>query len=106
MDVLVKKSLHWWHIEREGKITLCPLYFVKVVATDIAESPKDIPDEEVENAVKECVSKKIEEASATQKETGLDPFSLKGKYYKKYGKKTKVDEIAFELNIAVKVSDA
>ena len=105
MDVFVKKSLHWWHIEREGKITLYPLYFVKVIATDMTESPMDLPDETVEKAVEKYVKERITEALVTAKETGLDPFSLKGKYYKKYGGKA-VDDIDFDLKIKVKVSDA
>ena len=106
LDVFVKKSLHWWHIEKEGKITLCPLYFVKVIATDIAESPKDLPDALVEKEVEKFVTKTVGESYALWEQTGLDPFSLKGKYHKKYGEKREVDHIDFSLNVKVKVSDA
>ena len=106
MDVFIKKSLHWWHIEKEGKVTLLPLYFVKVIATDIAESPKDLPDEQVESEVKKYVEKVVTECHERGKSQGLDPLSLRGKYHKKYGEKNAPEDIEFALSITVKVSDA
>ena len=105
MDVFVKKSMHLWHIEKEGKIVLRPLYCVKVIATDLEESPKDIPDETVEREVKKYVERVIMESYALAETKDLDPFSLKGKYHKKYGKK-KEPKIDFSLDIKVVVSDA
>ena len=106
MDVFIKKSLHWWHIERDGSITLCPLYFVKVIATDITESPKDLPDELVEDEVKKYVERVVTDCCERGKSKGLDPLSLKGKYHKKYGKKAAPEKIELSLSITVKVSDA
>lgn len=105
MDVYIKKSMHLWHIEKEGKIVLRPLYMVKVIATDLEESPKDIPDEKVESEVKKYVEKVITESYALAETKARDPFSLKGKYIKKYGKKQDA-EIDFSLEIKVVVSDA
>ena len=105
MDVFIKKSLVWWHIEKQGKITLRPLYFVKVLATDLAENPKDIPDELVEREVKKYVEKVVTESYGLGESKGLDPLSLKGKYQKKYGK-TPPEQTELALEITVKVSDA
>ena len=104
MDVFVKKSLEWWRVEKIGRITLSSVYFVKVIATDLAESPMALPDDLVETEVKRHVKKVIEESFAIGKQTGLDPFSLKGKYYKKYGKHR--EDCTLDLKIKVKVSDA
>ena len=71
----------------------------------LAESPKDIPDETVEYEVKKYVDRVITESYALAETKDLDPFSLKGKYHKKYGKKKDV-EIDFSLDIKVVVSDA
>ena len=106
MDILIKKNLEWWHIEKSGKITLYPVYFVKVIATDLAESPKDLADKEVEVEVEKYVRNVIDKSFAFGKSTGLDPFSLKGKYYKKYGEKSKMENCELALKIKVKVSDA
>lgn len=106
MDVLVKKSLTWWHIEKSGRVALCPLYFVKVVATDLAESPAELKDEFVEEKVKQYVEKVVSDAFLHGKATGLDPFSVKGKYYKKYGTKNKPADCKLALKIKVKVGDA
>ena len=105
MDVFVKKSLHWWHIEKSGKVTLYPLYFVKVIATDIEESPKDLPDDLVKREVIKYSEKIISESYALGERTGLDPFSVEGKYHKKYGKKGDA-AIEFAVKVSVKVSDA
>ena len=105
MDVFVKKSLHWWHIEKKGKVTLYPFYFVKVIATDLTESPKDLPDALVEKEVKKYAQRVITESYTLGESKGLDPFSLKGKYHKKYGKKRQVDQMEFAVKIKVKVSD-
>ena len=106
MNVFVKKSLHWWHIEKRGTVTLCPFYFVKVIATNIAESPKDLPDEYVEQEIKKYVEKVITDSYALSESKGLDPFSLQGKYHKKYGENAQPEKMELRLKIKVKVSDA
>ena len=104
MDVFVKKSVPWWHVQKSGKLVFCPLYFVKVIATDLAESPKALPDDVVESEVKNYVEKVISESFALGKQTELDPLSLKGKYRKKYGRDA--ESYSLDLKIKVKVSDA
>lgn len=104
MDVFIKKSVPWWHIKKSGEFTFCPLYFAKVIATDLKESPKDLPDELVENEVKAYVEKVISNSFALGKRTGLDPLSLKGKYRKKYGRDA--EDCTLDLKVKVKVSDA
>ena len=106
MDVLIKKSLEWWHIEKSGKITLSALYFVKVIATDVAESPKELKEEFVSESVKSYVSKMLIDCYREGTENGLDPFSLKGKYLKKYGNKKEPPAMSLDLKIKVKLSDA
>lgn len=106
MDVFVKKSLKWWKIEKGGKVTLCPLYFVKVTATDLAKSPKELKDELVEEEVKKYVEAVVSESFEEGKQRDLDPFSVKGKYIKKYGNKNKPDDFELALKIKVKVGDA
>ena len=106
MDVLIKRSFEWWHLEQSGEVTLSLLYFVKVIATDIAESPSDLEDDFVERAVesraKEVLTKGFLQGSAQ----GTDPYSLKGKYHKKYGDKRDPERTALNLKIKVKVGDA
>lgn len=106
MDVFVKKSLEWWHIEKRGKVTLYPFYFVKVIATDLAESPMDLPNEFVEEQVKNYVTNSVKDSYALGESLGLDPFSVKGKYYKKYGAKNTIEKCDFDLMVKVKVGDA
>ena len=106
MDVFVKKSLEWWHIKKDGAVTLAPLYFVKVIATDLAESPKDLKDAFVEEEVKKYVVNLVTNSFALGEQLGLDPFSVKGKYYKKYGTKNKIEKCNLRLAVKVMVSDA
>ena len=106
MDVHVKKSLDYWKIEKEGKVTLSAIYFVKVIAQDIAESPKDLADDFVAGKVKEEITKKIDEAYREYAAEGLDPFSIKGKYHKKYGEKREPPALDLALAVTVKMSDA
>ena len=106
MDVYVKRSLEWWHIEKSGKVTLSVLYFVKVIATDLAESPKDLADDYVTREVKRYVQSTLTGGYEEGKSLGLDPYSLLGKYHKKYGEDTSPQELTPIFRIAVKVSDA
>ena len=106
MDVLIKKSLHWWHIEKSGAVTLSALFFVKVVATDLAEGPEDLKDDFVTDNVKKYVEKTILSAYEQGKTKGIDPYSLKGKYHKKFGDKKEPSEMTLTLKLAVKTSDA
>ena len=106
MDVFVKKNLKWWRIEKSGKLTFCPLYVVKVTATDLAKSPKDLKEEFVEEQVKKHVERLVSECFERGKQLGLDPLSVKGKYIKKYGNKNKPETFELALKIKVKVSDA
>lgn len=105
MDVFVKKSLDLWHIERSGEVTLAVIYFVKIIATDLAESPKDLKDSFVEEEVKRYVRKTVLENYEKGKQRRLDPYSLSGKYRKKYGKK-ETPQTSLRLKITVKMSDA
>lgn len=106
MDVYIKKSLDYWKIEKDGTVTLAAIYFVKVIAQDIAESPKDLEDDFVTDKVKEEISKKIDDAYRKYAAKNLDPFSLKGKYHKKYGEKKDPPALDLKLGITVKMSDA
>jgi len=106
MDVYIKKSLEWWHVEKDGSVTLSLLYFVKVIAQDIAESPKDLTNEYVESKVKKTIKEKIDTIYRRFKGTGIDPFSLEGKYHKKFGEKREPQALRLDLKIKVKVSDA
>ena len=106
LDVYVKKSLEWWHIEKSGEITLSSLYFVKVIATDLAESPKDLPDSLVSERVEEYIRKNVTDCDRDARTRGLDPYSLKGKYHKKYGEKEEAPEPTLDLKIKIKVGDA
>ena len=106
LDVFVKKSLEWWHVEKSGEVTLSVVYFVKTIATDLAESPKALKDAFVQNEVKKYVKTKLLNGYERGNELGLDLYSLSGKYKKKYGEKTKTPQTALRLKIAVKLSDA
>ncbi|HCJ01368.1 MAG TPA: hypothetical protein DIC18_01125 [Clostridiales bacterium] len=106
MDVFIKKSLEWWHMEKNGMVTLSVIYFVKVIATDLAESPKDLPDKTVESMVKEEVRSLVMTTREQTLQTGKDPFSLLGKYHKKYGEKAEAQNLDLRLKIKVKLSDA
>lgn len=105
MDVFVKKSLHLWHIEKSGAVTLSALYFVKVIATDVKESPNDLPETFVAENVADYARRTILSAYARGAESGRDPYSLKGKYHKKYGDKKEPSETTLQVKIAVKTSD-
>lgn len=105
LDVLVKKSMHLWHIERSGAVTLSALYFVKVVATDLGESPKDLSEEFVSQTVERYARETILSAYMRGVEKGRDPYSLKGKYHKKYGEEKEPSETTLRVKIAVKTGD-
>lgn len=105
MDVFVKKSFEWWHIEKSGKVTLSVLYFVKVIATDLKESPKDLAEDFVQGEVARYVQTTLTEGYERGKELGLDPYSLLGKYHKKYGEKTSPQELSLLFRISIKLSD-
>ena len=104
--MFIKKSLEWWHIEKNGKVTLAVIYFVKVIATDLAETPKDLPDEEVEKMVKGYVREVVMTTRQESMQKGKDPYSLLGKYHKKYGEKAEAQNLDLRLKIKVKMSDA
>ena len=106
MDVHVKKSLDYWKIEKDGTVTLSAIYFVKVIAQNIAESPKDLSKDFVTEKVKEEITEKIERSYRRYTAEGLDPFSLEGKYHKKYGNKREPPALDLKLRITVKTSDA
>ena len=105
MDVFVKKSLHWWHVERSGAVTLYATYFVNVVATDLAESPADLPKPLVAEAVENYARRTILAAYESGRAKGCDPYSLKGKYHKKYGDEKEPSETALTVKIRVKTSN-
>ena len=105
MDVLVKRSLHWWHLEKSGEVTLSALYFVKVIATDLAPSPADLKEDFVANAVRDYAKKTIRAGYEQGMREGKDPYSLKGKYHKKFGDKKEPPKTTLHLKITVKTSD-
>ena len=106
LDVLIKKSLEWWHIEKDGKVTLSVLYFVKVIATDLKENPNELPDSLVEQAVSDKIRETVLSCEKKAREKGFDLYSLEGKYHKKYGEKREPTALALDLKIKVKVGDA
>ena len=105
LDVYVKKSMHLWHIEKNGAVTLSALYFVKVISTDLAENPKDLPREFVAGEVETYARQTILSAHERGTKKGLDPYSLNGKYHKKYGEEKEPSETTLRVKIAVKTGD-
>ena len=106
MDVLIEKSFDLWHVEKSGDVTLSVLYLVKVVATDLAESPTELKDDFVEPLVESHAENVLIQGYEQGRLLGRDPYSLKGKYHKKYGNKREPEKQELRLKIKAKVSDA
>jgi len=106
MDVQIKKSLMWWSVGEDGCVTFRATYFVGVLAQNIAESASDLTDDYVTETVKEHISDILTSVRAEYESSEADPYSLQGKYHKKFGEKKEPESIAFRLKLTIKRSDA
>ncbi|MBP5404552.1 MAG: hypothetical protein J6Y74_01195 [Clostridia bacterium] len=104
LDVNIKKCLRHWKIAEDGSVTFRAVYFVNLVAESVTENLSDLPSDYVEKRAKDHIEKSIE--TGLTSESGLDPYSLEGKYHKKYGEKKEPQAISLRLDVSVKRSDA
>ena len=106
MDVQIHKSLLWWSVGRDGVITFRATYFVGVLAQNIAESASDLADEYVTEAVERHITEILSSVREEYPTPDRDPYSLQGKYHKKFGEKKEPENLVFRLKLTVKRSDA
>lgn len=104
LDVNVKKCLRHWKIAEDGTVTFRAVYFVNVLAENVTESLSDLPNDYVEKHTGDYIEKCI--AAGLISESELDPYSLEGKYHKKYGEKKEPKKISLRLEVSIKRSDA
>ena len=106
MDVNVKRSLRYWHVDEDGTVTFRAIYFVSVIAENVTADMTKVSDDYVTTHVKEYIEKTIENSRLRTAAQHTDALSLSGKYHKKYGKKKEPKAISLRLDITVKRSDA
>ena len=103
MDLSIKKALRFWHIEKDGGVTFKATYYVSLTAQNIVKDAADLEDEYITAHVKEHIESLLKAAHEDYPDT--DPYSVKGRYYKKYGKRSLPEKLSFRTEISVKRSD-
>lgn len=106
MDVNIKRSLDCWKIDKSGKVSLCALYFINVITQSISKDDSSLSESFVTESAKKFIKEKIRAAEETGRALGLDVFSLRGKYHKKFGEKKEPRDLSLDLKITVRLSDA
>jgi len=106
MDVNVKRTLRYWHIEKDGTVTYRAVYFVSVIAENVTADMTKVSDDYVTEHVAEHIRKTIKDSYEKTAAAHTDALSLEGKYHKKYGMKKEPEAITLRLDVTVKRSDA
>jgi len=105
LDVNVKRSLRYWSIAEDGVITFRAVYFVSVVAENVTRDMTEISNEYVTKEVEKHIRSTLESSYAIVAPDKIDPFSLEGKFHKKFGTKKEPENLSLRLDVTVKRSD-